>query len=121
MNNLARLKQIESHLAKAHDLLRVAMASEEGANTPIPGRPDPDVTQRVAWHIARRENWRHLTKLAEFTFRDVRELVKSDLYCSRRSDSTYSSILSKWARDGYLVIVSQGSGPSPTKYKVKKK
>lgn len=59
-----------------------------------------------------------LQKKGDFTAADAQRVTAGDQYCRERSPSTFSAILAKWAATGYLTIVSKGSGPKPTIYRL---
>jgi hypothetical protein len=119
MNTRLGLNEIKRLLHKAQELTETLL---EAQPKPTPGKPpEPRRSQRferAIWNM-----WDELKPLLEFTVADVRKraVKKAGAYpafFAQRSDSSYSSILSRWAKTGDLEIVEQGKGRRPTKYKV---
>jgi hypothetical protein len=119
MNTRPRLNEIKKLLDKALQLMETLI---EAQPKPTPGKPpQPRRYQRIEraiWNV-----WDELEHLPPFTVANVRKTVVkkaggSSTYLGDRSNSAYSSILSRWAEAGYLEIVEQGAGPLPTKYKI---
>lgn len=115
MNTRARLNEIKSLLDKANALLETVI---EAQPKPTPGKPpQPYWTQRVKrelWNV-----WDKLKDAGEFDANDAWGIVHSKT-AHLRIDSFYSSILSEWAREGYLERTQEGRGPLPAKYRIPK-
>ena len=113
MNVRIELIEIKKLLEKAQKLTDAVIASQEKPKSGKP--PEPEYSQRVACCIW--NEWEKLKQKGEFTVRDAKALM-TDPYCKKRSESAYSSILSRWAREGYIDKIKPGSGPRPAKYKI---
>ena len=119
MNARLELKEIKRLLDKAQELTETLL---EAQPKPTPGKPpEPRRSQRFERGI--RNVWEELKPLEHFTVADVRKRVVKNAgaypaFFVQRSDSSYSSILSRWAKAEFLDIIEQGKGRRPTKYKV---
>jgi hypothetical protein len=103
---------LKSRLSDAQKLVDEVLASLD--RKPL-GRPQARWPQRVACEII--NMWDRLKELQCFTAEDVKKMI-TDSYCRSRSKAAFSSTLSDWAKEGYIEIVEQGSGPKPTFYKI---
>jgi hypothetical protein len=110
-----RLLEIEKLLNKAQGLLKTVVDSQP---KPTPGKPpQPYWTQKVATNIW--NAWDKLKEKGRFDAREAQKIATSDKELKHyRIDTSYSAILSRWAAEGYLDRVEEGSGPNPAIYKI---
>jgi hypothetical protein len=114
MNTLTTLHEITRLLNKAQGLLAMVVADQP---RPSPGKPDrPNYTKKAELEIW--NAWEKLKGAGEFGAKKARQIAKGESQPKGWIDSSYSSILSRWAREGYLVKVSGGVGPVPAIYKI---
>ena len=113
MQTLQKLNAIEKRLTEAQRLLASVIASEP---KPKPGKPPMPTFQSVEYYIWL--SWDKLKAENEFTAYHAKEIVKADGKSRLRTDSSYSAVLSRWARDGYIKLITQGSGQKPSTYKI---
>jgi hypothetical protein len=114
MNTSAKLSEIKSLLDKAQGLLQMVI---EAQPKPTPGKPpQPYWTQRTEKEIW--DAWEKLRAKGQFDAADAWNIVHGNLAKTYRTDSFYSSILSRWAREGYIERVREGRGPIPALYKI---
>lgn len=65
------------------------------------------------------KGWDKLRLKGNFTPAEAREIVGGDdRYLKDRSDSSYSSILSRWEREGHLKKIKGGKGRQPATYEI---
>jgi len=84
---------------------------------PSPGKPDrPNYTKRIELEIW--NAWDKLKVTGEFGAKEARQIAKGEAQLKGWIDSSYSAILSRWAKEGYLVKVSGGAGSAPAIYKI---
>ena len=119
MNKRLKLTELKRLLDKAQELTEMLLETQPKAT---PEKPEePRRSQRIAraiWKV-----WEELKPLSHFTVADVKARVVKNAggygtYLEQRSDSSYSSILSGWAKADFLAIVEQGKGRLPTRYKI---
>lgn len=120
MNTRLKLNEIKRLLDKAQELTEMLLETQP---KPTPEKPpEPRRSQKIEraiWNV-----WEELKRLSDFTVADVREKVVKNAggyrtYLEGRSDSSYSSILSRWAKAEHLEIVKQGKGRRPTIYRIR--
>jgi hypothetical protein len=113
MNTRTKLIQIQDLLKKA-DLLLAALIETQPKQSP--GKPPEPQFRSVAWELW--NAWEALKALDNFTAKDAKQVVKGDNRPRHRTDSSYSWVLSQWARDGYISRTQEGAGPFPAVYKI---
>ena len=122
MNTRFGLNEIKRLLHKAQELTETLLEAQPKPTSEKPPEPrrsrQSQRFDRAVW-VVREE----LKSLSQFTVADVRKRVVKNAgaypaFFAQRSDSSYSSTLSRWAKTGDLEIVEQGKGRRPTKYKV---
>ena len=113
MNTRNTLIEITKLMNKAQGLLAMVVESQP---KPTPGKPpQPHYTQKVAREIW--NAWDKLKAAGQFDASKARKIAKNE-EIFYRIDSSYSAILSKWASEGYIDRVKEGSGPLPAIYKI---
>ncbi|HEX5399596.1 MAG TPA: hypothetical protein VFY06_11175 [Verrucomicrobiae bacterium] len=115
MNTRSRLIEIEKLISKAHGLLTMVVESQP---KPAPGKPpQPHYTRKIETQIWRA--WDKLKSAGNFTASEAKRLVTGDKDPRHwRTDSFYSSILSRWASEGYIERVQEGRGTKAATYKI---
>ncbi|MGA3269118.1 MAG: hypothetical protein ABSE16_20170 [Verrucomicrobiota bacterium] len=120
MNARLKLNEVKRLLDKAQQLTETLI---EAQPKPIPGQPkEPHRhSQRIEWAIW--NLWHKLKALPQFTAARVKRMAIENVerdrhYLQYCSDSSFSSILSRWAKEGSLEIVEQGRGRRPSIFKI---
>jgi hypothetical protein len=114
MNTRVTLSQITELLTKAQGLLQMVVDAQP---KPTPGKPpQPYWTQRTEKEIW--DVWEKLKAKEKFDASDVWNIVHGENSNKWRINSHYSAILSRWARDGHLHRVREGSGRISALYKI---
>lgn len=114
MNTKIELIQIAKLIKKAQQQLETLIESEP---KPTPGKPpQPYGNQKVELAIWRA--WDQLKDLDKFDAYKAKKVATGIVPRNRRIDSSYSSILSRWAQLGYIDRIEAGSGPKPAFYKI---
>jgi hypothetical protein len=115
MNTRIELIQIQKLINEAQLRMSALVDSQPKPQAGKP--PQPRHTQRVEMGLWR--TWEVLKSKENFTAAQARKIAgEKDIYLARRSESAYSSILSRWAREGCIDFVEQGKGPRPSTYKI---
>ena len=91
----------------------VAIESEP---KPVLGKPPLPRYGTVAYQIWKK--WDELKKAGRFTAYEAKQIVKEHDRSRYGVDSSYSSVLSKWAREGYITLVTEGRGQIPAFYEI---
>src|SRR4051812_38347917 len=101
-----QLLEIEKLLNKAQGLLKTVIDSQP---KPTPGKPpQPYWTQKVALEIW--NAWDKLKAKGKFDAREAQKIATSDDDPRHlRIDTSYSAILSRWAREGHIERVEEGA------------
>jgi hypothetical protein len=114
MNTLNTLNEITRLLTKAQGLLDMVAAAQP---KPAHGKPEqPYYTKKVEREIWRA--WDKLKACGEFDARKARQIAKGEPTQKRYIDSSYSSILSRWSKEGYLIKLRGGDGPVAAVYQI---
>jgi hypothetical protein len=113
MTTITTLNDIKRHLAKSFALLETVIASLPKQNA---GKPPMPRYGSTAWRLF--QIWDDLKKLDKFTAHKAKQIVKGDGKQRFGTDSSYSSVLSKWARDSHIQLCERGTGPFPAYYKI---
>jgi len=115
MNTRIKLNEIKRLLEKANSMLESVIEAQPKPDLGKP--PQPNYTQKVAieiWKV-----WEKLKIKGQFDVNDVWEIVKGKQPpVAYRMDSSYSAILSKWAKAGHIHLVRQGRGRLTSIYKI---
>ncbi len=85
---------------------------------PALGKPSPPSyrakIERSIWNV-----WDKLKAKGQFDAFDAKQIATGDNNPRRyKIDSSYSAVLSRWAKDGYINIQKQGTGPLRTIYTI---
>lgn len=115
MNTRVQILEIKKLIDRAQGLLEMVIASQPKQ---ILGKPtQPYYTQRVATKLW--EAWEKLKAKGKFDASEAKRIATGDTNLRHyRIDSSYSAVLSQWAKEGYLDIIEKGSGPRPSIYKI---
>jgi hypothetical protein len=112
MSNLAKFAEIKRHIDKANKLLVELIEATPKAPGDRP--PAPGIYQRVdhiLWSL-----WDSFPK-KPFTVAQLKQaLVAHEPYLRSRTNASFTTALQRWKRAGFIRIVQQGVGRTPTAY-----
>jgi hypothetical protein len=112
MIKLKELNEIKGLLTRAQLLLATIIESQPIKN----GRPPTPRYGSVAWSLYK--VWDKLAKKGVFSAYEAKQIAKGDEKARYGVDSSYSAVLSQWAKDGHITLKSKGSGQMPSYYSI---
>jgi hypothetical protein len=116
MNLRTEIFEIKALLEKANTRLLALAESQPKA---IPGKPpQPPYSRKIEREIW--DAWDDLKAKGQFTAATAWKVAKKQTHTPfpYRIDSAYSSILSRWAREGFIERMRQGRGQMPSLYRI---
>jgi len=119
MNTRNQLQEMQRLVKRLQDMVEELI---EVQPKPTDSEPPP-MRRRNAWNALRKALLEKHPLGAEFTATELGQEAEKIAGKNQGhwSDSHYSSILSSWAKNGWLELVEEGSGRRPSRYRRKKR